>query len=229
LNKQSKPADAPSAHEQLNPYISARREWNERYGDYVSQAKNWRIVAVLSGITAVMAVAGVVYIGAQSKFIPYVVAVDQHGSAVAAGIADRASATDPRVIRSLIGRFITDLRGVISDQQAEKAAIDRVYSMLPSGAASTTVISGWFKDQSPFSRSATETISVDVESILPISSKSWQVDFRETARSPNGMLLSKKRYRATLTTELSPVTNEQLIRLNPIGLFVTDISITQIL
>lgn len=229
MNKQSKPADAPSAHEQLNPYISARREWNERYGDYVSQAKNWRIIAVLSGITAIVAVAGVVYIGAQSKFIPYVVAVDQHGSAVAAGIADRASAADPRVIRSLIGRFITDLRGVISDQQAEKAAIDRVYSMLPSGVASTTVISGWFKDQSPFSRAATETISVDVESILPISSKSWQVDFRETARSPNGMLLSKKRYRATLTTELSPVTNERLIRLNPIGLFVTEISITQIL
>ncbi|OYV24749.1 MAG: hypothetical protein B7Z82_09400 [Halothiobacillus sp. 20-54-6] len=42
-------------------------------------------------------------------------------------------------------------------------------------------------------------------------------------------MLSKKRYRATLTTELSPVTNEQLIRLNPIGLFVTEISITQIL
>jgi type IV secretion system protein VirB5 len=229
LNKQSKPADDLSAHEHLNPYISARREWNERYGDYVSQAKNWRIVAVLSGITAIVAVAGVVYIGAQSKFIPYVVAVDQHGSAVAAGIADRASAVDPRVVRALIGRFVTDLRGVISDQQAEKAAIDRVYSMLPSGAASTTVVSDQFKTNSPFTRAATETISVDVESILPISDKSWQVDFRETARSPNGMLLSKKRYRATLTTELSPVTNEQLIRLNPIGLFVTEISITQIL
>ena len=229
MNKQSKPADDVSAQEHLNPYISARREWNERYGDYVAQAKNWRIAALLSGITAAVAVAGVVYIGAQSKFVPYVVAVDKHGSAVAAGIAERASAVDPRVVRALIGRFITDLRGVISDQQAEKAAIDRVYSMLPSGAASTTIISEQFKTNSPFARAATETISVEVESILPISDKSWQVDFRETARSPNGLLLSKKRYRATLTTELSPVTNEQLIRLNPIGLFVTDISITQIL
>lgn len=229
MNKQSKPADDLSAKESMNPYIAARREWNERYGDYVAQAKNWRIVALLSGITAAVAVAGVVYIGAQSKFVPYVVAVDKHGSAVAAGIAERASAVDPRVVRALIGRFITDLRGVISDQQAEKAAIDRVYSMLPSGAASTTIISEQFKTNSPFARAATETISVEVESILPISDKSWQVDFRETARSPNGLLLSKKRYRATLTTELSPVTNEQLIRLNPIGLFVTDISITQIL
>ncbi|MGD9887888.1 MAG: VirB8/TrbF family protein [Halothiobacillaceae bacterium] len=229
MNKQSKPADDLSAKDSMNPYIAARREWNERYGDYVAQAKNWRIAALLSGITAAVAVAGVVYIGAQSKFIPFVVAVDKHGSAVAAGIAERASAVDPRVVRALIGRFITDLRGVISDQQAEKDAIDRVYSMLPSGAASTTIISEQFKTNSPFARAATETISVEVESILPISDKSWQVDFRETARSPNGLLLSKKRYRATLTTELSPVTNEQLIRLNPIGLFVTDISITQIL
>ena len=204
MNKQSKPADDVSAQEHLNPYISARREWNERYGDYVAQAKNWRIAALLSGITAAVAVAGVVYIGAQSKFVPYVVAVDKHGSAVAAGIAERASAVDPRVVRALIGRFITDLRGVISDQQAEKAAIDRVYSMLPSGAASTTIISEQFKTNSPFARAATETISVKAESILPISDKSWQVDFRETARSPNGLLLSKKRYRATLITELSP-------------------------
>jgi len=24
------------------PYLAARREWNERYGDYIARARNWR-------------------------------------------------------------------------------------------------------------------------------------------------------------------------------------------
>ncbi|MBU2822367.1 type IV secretion system protein, partial [Acidithiobacillus caldus] len=26
-------------------YLAARREWLERYGDYIAQAKNWRMMA----------------------------------------------------------------------------------------------------------------------------------------------------------------------------------------
>ena len=28
-----------------DPYLDARREWNERYGSYISRAKNWRLMA----------------------------------------------------------------------------------------------------------------------------------------------------------------------------------------
>ena len=31
-----------SAAENDTPYLSARREWNERYGDYIARARNWR-------------------------------------------------------------------------------------------------------------------------------------------------------------------------------------------
>jgi type IV secretory pathway TrbF-like protein len=27
------------------PYLAARQEWNERYGDYIARARNWRRAA----------------------------------------------------------------------------------------------------------------------------------------------------------------------------------------
>ena len=31
-----------------NPYVAAKREWNERYGSYIHQARMWQIMAFLS-------------------------------------------------------------------------------------------------------------------------------------------------------------------------------------
>ena len=71
-----------------NPYLSARREWNERYGDYIARARNWRSAAFAAlAISAVLAL-GVVWEAAQSKVVPYVVEVDKLGDAIAVARAD---------------------------------------------------------------------------------------------------------------------------------------------
>lgn len=83
-----------------NPYLSARREWNERYGDYIVQARNWRGAAFAAlAIAAVLAV-GVVWQAAQSKVVPYVVQIDKLGDAVAVARADRAAPADARVVKA---------------------------------------------------------------------------------------------------------------------------------
>ena len=30
-----------------NPYLAARKEWDERYGDLLTRARNWRFIAVM--------------------------------------------------------------------------------------------------------------------------------------------------------------------------------------
>ena len=37
-----------------NPYLDARREWNERYGSYIAQARNWRFAAVVALLLALV-------------------------------------------------------------------------------------------------------------------------------------------------------------------------------
>ena len=53
---------------QINsPYLDARREWNERYGNYIQAAKTWRYVAFAAISIAIISVTGVVYFASQNK------------------------------------------------------------------------------------------------------------------------------------------------------------------
>lgn len=34
-----------------NPYLAARREWDERYGNLITRERNWRIMALVCSLT----------------------------------------------------------------------------------------------------------------------------------------------------------------------------------
>jgi hypothetical protein len=64
------------------------------------QRQTWQVIGILSLLIALAGVGGVIHIGSQSKFIPYVVEVDKLGQTVAAGPvqpqAEGRSAHHPR-------------------------------------------------------------------------------------------------------------------------------------
>ena len=59
-----------------NPYLAARKEWDERYGDLISRARNWRVAFFVAAAIAFLAVGGMIVIAKQARIVPYVVAVD---------------------------------------------------------------------------------------------------------------------------------------------------------
>src|SRR5579871_930465 len=92
----------PKAVEIHNPYLAARHEWDERYGDFITRAKNWRTMAAFSSLIALVATVGIVWLSARSHVIPFVVLVDNLGRPVASGVADQTSLNDDRLRRSNI-------------------------------------------------------------------------------------------------------------------------------
>ena len=85
-----------------NPYLAARHEWDERYGDLITRARNWRTVAVLCALTALVATAGIMWLSAHSRIVPFVVLVDSLGRPLASGIAEQATVNDDRLKRASI-------------------------------------------------------------------------------------------------------------------------------
>src|ERR1700694_1313382 len=165
-----------------NPYLSARREWNERYGDYIARARNWRSAAFAAlAISAVLAL-GVVWEAAQSKVVPYVVEVDKLGAAVAGGRADRAAPADARVVKAQLAAWIVDVRSLSSDPTAEKAALARVYAT--TAATATTFLDDYYRQHSPFGQ--TRTVAVSVDAVLPISNQTYQIQWTEDSRDLQG-------------------------------------------
>jgi type IV secretory pathway TrbF-like protein len=212
-----------------NPYIAARREWNERYGEYIARERAWRSIAILCGVISVLAVVGIVWMGVQNKLVPYVVEVDKLGSAVAVQRADSAALPDSRIIRSQLARWITDLRTVYVDAAAERTAITDAYAMINQGGAAFGMLNDYMRQEEhqPFLRAQSETASVEVQSVLPLTSDTWRVEWVETVRDLTGHEKIRTPWSATISVLVHPPTDERAILRNPTGLYVQTLNWAQ--
>jgi type IV secretory pathway TrbF-like protein len=213
------PLDPTSPHSAV--YMAARREWNERYGDYIAQANNWRLIAIAALGVAAVAVAGNVWQSAQSRVQPFVVEVNKLGDALAIRRAGVASPIPVSVIRAQLARYVQDVRAVSIDVQAERAFISEAYAMMDKNSAALPFLNAYFVDNDPFKRAATETVTAHVESVLPLpGGKTWRVEWREDTTARDGRLEFTKHWEATITVSITPPTTDAGVLVNPTGLFV---------
>ena len=201
-------------------YMAARAEWNERYGSYIAQAHAWRLTALTSLAVAFVAVAGVVWIGAQNRVVPYVVQTDKLGDALAISRADIAAPVDTRLIRAGLARWIEDVRTVYLDVAAERTMVTEAYAMVNRNGAAAQQLNDWFSQHDPFKRAQLEMVGVSVESVLPISGNTWRVEWREDRHSRDGTTDPPAHWQATVTVSVNPPTNDATILVNPAGLYV---------
>jgi type IV secretion system protein TrbF len=210
-----------------NVYVEARREWNDRYGDLSRATRNWQITAAaLLAVNLVLA-AGVVWLAERRVVIPYVVEVDKLGYALAAGPALRDSdvLSSDRVLRYHLAAFVRGARSVIADPVALKRNLDQVYAYARGPAVS--LLDEYYRAANPFERAKQTTVSVDVQSLLLVSERTWQVRWTETSRGLDGVVSGKTAWEAVLTVETVPPTSEETLLANPIGLYVVSLSWTR--
>ena len=201
-------------------YLAARREWNERYGSYIAQARTWRLTAFISLGIAAVAVSGVVWIGSQNRVVPYVVQTDKLGDALAIQRADVAAPVDPRLIRAQLARWVSDVRSVYTDVTAQRHLITEAYAMLDQNSAAYEQLNGWFRGSDPFTRAQTEIVDAEVQSVLPLSANTWRVEWQENVRSRDGAKSSSYQWQAVIAFAIKPPTTDADILANPTGLFV---------
>lgn len=212
-----------------DPYFEAREEWNERYGNYIVSAKNWRLTAIINSVVALVAVIGAIYIGAQSKLVPYVIEIDKLGQVSNISFAERSQPADPKMIKSLLMRWIIDFRAVSADPIVQKAATNRLYKFIPRGSATLEKVNAYYKENSPFTIGLNETIEIQlIGHPLPLSSESWQAEWYETKRSLTGSVKSRSRYKAVMMVAINPPKDESGLDLdNPLGLFIKQVDWSQ--
>jgi type IV secretion system protein VirB5 len=205
-----------------NPYLAARQEWNERYGSYVKAATAWRIVGIAGMGMAVIGFSYALYQSTQVKLVPYIVEVDKLGTAAVAVYPQQIEYADPRVVRATLGSFVTSFRSITPDAVVQKQYIDRTYALLRTSDPATEKINSWFRGNSPFERAKTATVAIEVTNIVALSNQSYQIDWTEFERDRKGKETATRRFRGIATVTLTPPQDEEIIRLNPIGLYLRD-------
>ena len=201
------------------PYLNARREWDERYGDSIARARTWQSVAIGAMVVTALAVGGVAYIGAQSKIQPFVVGIDTMGSPVAiARPITAGQEINQRIMIAQVANWIWNARTMLADPDAQKILVDRVYAMV--NVDTGKYLNTYFASNSPFSTDGT-TVKVTINSVLQTSPHTFEVAWTESRTEP-GRTAVTARWKASVTTAIDQKLAEKpIVALNnPLGIFI---------
>lgn len=225
---QAKPEIPP---ESINPYLNAKKQWNDHSYGLMTSTRMWQSVGLLSLMITLAAVGGAIHIASQSKFIPYVIEVDKLGRSVAIAPAQVASPVDERVVHASLAAFMSNSRLVTPDIALQRKAIFSVYAMLSASDPATVKMSAWLNESeanNPFHRAEKETVETEMVSVIPQSADTWQIEWNEKIFDRKGNPIGQPyRMRALATIAIvTPTysTSEEMIRQNPLGIFVKDFS-----
>lgn len=207
-----------------NPYFAGRREWNERYGSYIAQARTWRLVAFASMAISAVAVAGVVWQAGQSKVIPYVVQTNSFGDVVGTRRADVAQTTTAPQVKAQLRRWAIGARTIYVDRRAQESLLNDAYNSTFPDSPAWQALTGLHRESNPYERATIETVDIAVNSILPLTDQTWRVEWTETTRQRSGKATGVKNWQATVTVVNVSPTTEQQLSINPLGIYVQTFS-----
>lgn len=213
-------ASANETKDFVNPYLAARRQWDEHYGEFVESANRWRKIALINSVTCVIAVAALL-VDVYHPRPPFVAVVGADGRNLGSGFADRRLTLDDHLKMSYLSEWVSNLRMVTSDGWVQRTAINAVYAKIDNGSAAREFINDFYRKDPPQKRAQSETVHVEVSSVLPLSDNTYQVDWIETTRDLQGKVESQKRWKGAFTLTFSPPNDEKAARLNPLGMYVT--------
>ncbi len=230
LNKKETKYDLKD-HEQAsienNPYLQSRALWNDIYGASEERYTKSRRLNLALTLLIAMSILGIIYIGSQSKFIPYVVQV-QNGQVIYTSAANSSNfdTMKPALAKFFIQDFVSSARSVSVDGFFENSNQKKSYAL--STGAATTELDQFFKSRDPFSIVKKRTISVSINYVNQLPNHDFQVGWTEISRdSQSGNILFQKQFVGEFDyVWKKPSQNEFILNNNPFGFYVTNISWT---
>lgn len=195
---------------------------------YIASWKLWQVLAV-GGLVAVTLIVLAMYFiqDSRSRYVPFVMAVDDHGVAITSGIARPIERVSDKIVVAELSQFIMDVRTVSMDASLMTQNIYRAYDHVEQSSAAFGFLNEYFAGAKPFERAAEETVTIEVKSVLKLSEGTYQVDWIESARERKSGKRTRaaEGWRAIITYRQGGLKSEigEVIR-NPAGVYVSDIS-----
>jgi type IV secretion system protein VirB5 len=203
--------------EPVTPYQRAAQIWDDRIGSARVQASNWRLMAFACMTLSAGLAAGLVTLASQSRITPYVVEIDKLGQAQAVGPAERDWRPNDAEIAWQLARSIDDVRALPLDPIVLRHNWLEAYGFAGERGAAT--LNDFARRSDPFKAIGERTVSVEVTSVVRASPDSFQVKWTEQAFR-DGTLERTERWTGILTVAIRRPTSAEVLRTNPLGLYV---------
>lgn len=221
-------ADGASVAGPLSPYHAARWARDRHVEELENKVRYLRALVFILVAVCAIAVHGAVTLARQSRIVPYIVEVDRLGQPLAYGRVEQMPPPDERLIRGEIARFVDAMRTVHTDPVAQNKLIDRGYAFTRSAAR--TYVDAFFSaprnNPHVLSREMIRLVSVRSVRRVAGSASTWEVQWEEYEVPVRGGQATVRAWQGTLRTAVVAPKDEQELFVNPLGLYVTDLSWT---
>jgi type IV secretion system protein VirB5 len=209
-----------------NPFDRAEKAYGDLLANERKGKNRWRVTAFISQGIVVLCVFILWYAVTLPETVPLIITVAPWGEAEYRGNVSGPtykSAEIPEIaIQYQVREFVTEMRSISSDSEILYQNITRCYARVTEkcGRKMTAAL----REEDPFSLVGKEKRTVTIESILRLSTHTWQVDWIENTSGTNG---GNRRMRGVFTVELLEPSAKQRT-LNPLGIYVDDYDYTAI-
>ena len=207
--------------EPATPYQRAGQLWDERIGSARVQAKNWRLMSFGSLGLSIALAGGLIWQSMQSRVTPYVVQVDKLGEVQAVGPAGQSYKPTDAEFAWYLARFITDVRSLSSDPIVVRKNWLEAYDYATDHGA--VFLNQFAQANDPFKSVGERTVSVQVTSVVRASDASFQVKWVEQIYEHDA-LAKTERWTAIVSVITQQPTTAEVLRKNPLGLYVNGLN-----
>jgi len=207
--------------EPVTPYQKAEQVWDRRLGTLAAQASNWRLMAFGASLVALTLAGGMTWLASQSRVTPYVVEVDRAGAIQAVAPADTGYKPTDAQIAWFLSRFVTDVRSLPTDPVLVRQNWLEAYAFTSGNAV--TFLNSQAQANDPFAGVGERSVSVSITSVVRASPTAFQVKWQEQSFD-HGAPSTLKHWTAILSIQQSLPKRADVLRKNPIGLYVTDLA-----
>lgn len=200
-----------------------KQVWDGYIGGVMVRNKNlFLLVKILTFVCTVLAGA-LVYKSLAISTVPYFIEVDKTNGdiRVVGDVRENKYVADKGVLKAQIRKFIIDTRGVTSDPNVYKERLEEAYNMLSQNGQKK--LQNYFESTKRNDLFGRMTVQIQISSVLEKGDNTYQVSWVENATEGNGRKQSVYMTGIFTIKELQ-VEDENLMRANPLGLFITDFS-----
>lgn len=207
-------------------FLEAKQEWLERYGTYINQAKNWRLIAILSLAIALIMGIGFYTQAVRTHVVPYVVYINKSGN-----IRDirllrpltQNAGLSPMTIRYYVNQYVDYAFGNIASRIVTRERVNKVLKESLTGAKG--VIVSYMRAYNPFLEKHIRLVKVHY--ILQKSDGSYTVSFTVNEINKNGISITMTNYIAVVGIAVVPPESLKQAEINPLGIYIKYFSYTK--
>lgn len=208
----------------MTPYQRGQAEWDSRIGTARVQARNWRILALLSLVVTVLLLMVLIIEMSTNKVRLFVAQVTSSGQVV--NVQMLATQYHPTTAQEeyFIKNFIELIRELPLDPVVAKNNWLKAYDFLSSRGAER--LNAYFRQNNPVELLGKKTVNVKITTINQISDKTFEAEWTESVVNANGQDEGQKNYAGVFTLTLNQPTTQSEILQNPLGIYIVDFSLS---